>query len=148
MIPIPTARTIGRALASQFGENYLAQGDDLADVGHHFLSFSLGAPLTEPDPSSSQPCRNPRSAMSLNSSSSDDNFYAAIAKDRKMRTTVSLDDELLAKAKFYTGINETAAVIRQALRTLVELEASRRLARLGGTEPDLRPIPRRRSSRK
>ncbi len=65
-----------------------------------------------------------------------------------MRTTITLDDELLAKAKFYTGIGETAAVIRKALQTLIELEASRRLARLGGTMPDLKPIPRRRSGRK
>lgn len=62
-----------------------------------------------------------------------------------MRTTLTLDDELLAKAKFYTGIEETAAVVREALRALVQREAARRLARLGGTEPDLKPIPRRRS---
>jgi Arc/MetJ family transcription regulator len=64
-----------------------------------------------------------------------------------MRTTITLDDELLAKAKRYTGINETAAVIRKAVQTLIELEASRRLARLGGTMPDLKPIPRRRTRR-
>ena len=62
-----------------------------------------------------------------------------------MRTTLTLDDELLAKAKFYTGIQETAAVVREALRALVQREAARRLARLGGTAPDLKPIPRRRS---
>ena len=61
-----------------------------------------------------------------------------------MRTTVTLDDELVEDARFYTGIKETPVLIREALKTLVELEASRRLARLGGTEPDLRPIPRRR----
>ena len=42
-------------------------------------------------------------------------------------------------------MEETSALVRHALKTLIELEASRRLARLGGTEPDLRPIPRRRS---
>ena len=65
-----------------------------------------------------------------------------------MRTTVALDDELLEKAKSYTGISETAAVIREALKRLIEREAARRLARLGGTMPHLKPIPRRRSSRK
>ena len=65
-----------------------------------------------------------------------------------MRTTITLDDELLADAKFYTGIIETAAVVREALRALVQREAARRLARLGGTEPDLRPIPRRRAKAK
>ena len=64
-----------------------------------------------------------------------------------MRTTIALDDELLEKAKRYTGIDETAAVVRKALKTLIELEASRRLARLGGTMPDLKPIPRRRTRR-
>jgi Arc/MetJ family transcription regulator len=61
-----------------------------------------------------------------------------------MRTTLSLDDELLAKAQAYTGIREKSALVREALKTLVEREAARRLARLGGTQPDLKPIPRRR----
>jgi len=61
-----------------------------------------------------------------------------------MRTTVTLEDELLAKAEFYTGIKERSALLREALTALVQREAARRLARLGGTEPDLRPIPRRR----
>jgi Arc/MetJ family transcription regulator len=64
-----------------------------------------------------------------------------------MRTTVTLDDDLLAKAKLYTGMTETAAVIREALRALVQREAARRLARLGGSEPQLKAIPRRRSRR-
>jgi len=64
-----------------------------------------------------------------------------------MRTTVALDDELLEKAKRYTGINETAALIREALKRLIEREAARRLARLGGTMPELKPIPRRRTRR-
>lgn len=64
-----------------------------------------------------------------------------------MRTTVALDDELLAKAEHYTGIREKSALIREALRALIEREAARRLARLGGSEPDLAPIPRRRTKR-
>jgi Arc/MetJ family transcription regulator len=61
-----------------------------------------------------------------------------------MRTTLALDDELLTDAEFYTGIREKSALVREALKALVEREAARRLARLGGTEPDLKPIPRRR----
>lgn len=64
-----------------------------------------------------------------------------------MRTTLALDDELLAKAEAYTGIREKSALIREALRALIEREASRRLARLGGSEPDLAAIPRRRTKR-
>jgi len=66
----------------------------------------------------------------------------------KMRTTVVLDDELLAKAEEYTGIREKSALIRAALRGLVEREAARRLARLGGSEPDLTGISRRRMKRR
>jgi Arc/MetJ family transcription regulator len=61
-----------------------------------------------------------------------------------MRTTIALDDELLAKVQAYTGIREKSALIRETLKTLVEREAARRLARLGGSQPDLKPIPRRR----
>jgi len=64
-----------------------------------------------------------------------------------MRTTVTLDDDLVTKAQFYTGIQEKSALIREALNALIQREAARRLARLGGSEPDLRPIPRRRAKR-
>jgi Arc/MetJ family transcription regulator len=67
-----------------------------------------------------------------------------IDRRRKMRTTLALDDELLAKAEFYTGIREKSALVRAALKALVEREVARRLARLGGSEPDLKKIPRRR----
>ena len=65
-----------------------------------------------------------------------------------MRTTLALDDELLAEAEFYTGIRERSALVREALKALVEREATRRLARLGGSEPNLEPIPRRRAKPK
>lgn len=62
-----------------------------------------------------------------------------------MRTTINLDDELLDDAKRLTGIKERTALIHEALRLLVQRESSRRLAKLGGTQPQLKPIPRRRS---
>ncbi len=62
-----------------------------------------------------------------------------------MRTTIVLDDDLLASAQDYTGIQEKSALVRMALKALVEREAARRLAKLGGTEPDLVPVHRRRS---
>ena len=61
-----------------------------------------------------------------------------------MRTTLNLDDDLLADAMSYTGLTEKSALVREALKALVEREAARRLALLGGSEPDIRPIPRRR----
>ncbi|ELW9449590.1 type II toxin-antitoxin system VapB family antitoxin [Burkholderia cenocepacia] len=60
-----------------------------------------------------------------------------------MRTTLSLDDALLAKAQQLTGITEKSALVREALRALIARESARRLARLGGTEPDLESVPRR-----
>ncbi len=60
-----------------------------------------------------------------------------------MRTTLAMDDELLGKAEALTGISEKSALVREALKALVERETARRLARLGGSEPDLTPIPRR-----
>jgi Arc/MetJ family transcription regulator len=65
-----------------------------------------------------------------------------------MRTTVVLDDELMAKAEAYTGIREKSALIRAALRALVEREAARRLARIGGSEPGVTDILRRRLKRR
>jgi Arc/MetJ family transcription regulator len=65
-----------------------------------------------------------------------------------MRTTLTLDDELMAKAQEYTGIQEKSALVREALKALVEREAARRLARLGGSQPHLAPVPRRRSATK
>ncbi|KAB0268374.1 type II toxin-antitoxin system VapB family antitoxin [Microvirga brassicacearum] len=61
-----------------------------------------------------------------------------------MRTTVALDDTLIQKARALTGVSENASLLREALKALIERESARRLAQLGGTEPDLSPIPRRR----
>jgi Arc/MetJ family transcription regulator len=61
-----------------------------------------------------------------------------------MRTTLALDDDLLERAIALTGIEEKAALVREALKALIERESARRLALLGGSEPDLKDIPRRR----
>lgn len=61
-----------------------------------------------------------------------------------MRTTLALDDDLLAKAQAFTGLREKSALIREALKALIERESARRLARLGGSEPGLVDPPRRR----
>lgn len=61
-----------------------------------------------------------------------------------MRTTVALDDDLIAEARRLTGTNEKSALVREALRALIERESARRLARLAGSEPVLDEIPRRR----
>ena len=62
-----------------------------------------------------------------------------------MRTTLNIDDRLLAEAQRLTGVSEKAALVREGLRALIERESARRLARLGGSESQLQPIPRRQS---
>jgi Arc/MetJ family transcription regulator len=64
-----------------------------------------------------------------------------------MRTTIALDDDLVARAQAFTGLTERTALVREALKALIEREAARRLARLGGSEPDLEAAPRRRPVR-
>lgn len=59
-----------------------------------------------------------------------------------MRTTLALDDDLLAEAAQLTGTTEKTTLVREALRALIERESARRLARLGGTEPDLADVSR------
>jgi Arc/MetJ family transcription regulator len=62
-----------------------------------------------------------------------------------VRTTLALDDELLAEAQRLTGTYEKTALVRQALTALIERESAHRLARLGGSDPALEAMPRRRS---
>jgi Arc/MetJ family transcription regulator len=62
-----------------------------------------------------------------------------------MRATVALDDELIRKAQELSGVTERTALLREALKALIHLEASRRLAAVGGTEPNLKPIKRTRA---
>jgi Arc/MetJ family transcription regulator len=61
-----------------------------------------------------------------------------------MRTTVALDDDLVRTAQEFTGVAEKTALLREALKALIERESARRLASLGGTMPRLKNIPRRR----
>lgn len=61
-----------------------------------------------------------------------------------MRTTLALDEDLVAEAQGLTGVREKSALVREALKALIQRESARRLARLGGSQPDLEPAPRRR----
>jgi Arc/MetJ family transcription regulator len=63
-----------------------------------------------------------------------------------MRTTINLDDELLARAQLVSGVTERTQLLREALLALVQRESARRLAKLGGTQPQIVPVPRRQSS--
>ena len=62
-----------------------------------------------------------------------------------MRTTIALDDDLVAEAQSFTGLLEKSSLVREALKALIERESARRLARLGGIHPKLKAPPRRRT---
>ncbi len=62
-----------------------------------------------------------------------------------MRTTITLDDALVKRAQELTGIDEKSYLIREALKAIIAREAGRRLILLGGSQPDIEDIPRRRS---
>jgi Arc/MetJ family transcription regulator len=62
-----------------------------------------------------------------------------------MRTTLALDDDLLEKAQAFTGPMDKTALVREALKALIQRESAQRLALLGGSEPLLVDIPRRQS---
>lgn len=80
--------------------------------------------------------------LALVSTSSGDTIV--LCMEVKMRTTLALDDELVAKAQAFTGLKEKSSLVREALKALIERESARRLARLGGSEPSLEAPPRRR----
>ena len=61
-----------------------------------------------------------------------------------MRTTVNLDQNLIEQAQRLSGLTERSALIREGLKALIERESARRLARLGGSEPQVQPVVRRR----
>ena len=61
-----------------------------------------------------------------------------------MRTTVNIDDELLAKATKLASPMDRTAILSEALKAFIERESARRLARLGGSQPKLKAAPRRR----
>ncbi len=63
-----------------------------------------------------------------------------------MRTTVVLDDELLKKAQALTNVQEKSSLIKEALKALIERESAKRLACLGGSEPQLLAVPRKQSA--
>jgi Arc/MetJ family transcription regulator len=65
-------------------------------------------------------------------------------KGNAMRTTIALDDDLIQTAQQYSGVMEKSALLREALKALIEREAARRLAELGGASPGMASIPRRR----
>jgi len=72
-------------------------------------------------------------------------LYILYIRGLNMRTTLNLNDDLLAEAQRITGVKERTALIHKGLQALIERESARRLARLAGSEKDLEEVPRRRS---
>jgi len=65
-----------------------------------------------------------------------------------MRTTIALDDTLVAKAQSFTGLREKSTLVHEALKALIARESGRRLALLGGSDPSAAAAPRRRAKGK
>ncbi len=65
-----------------------------------------------------------------------------------MRTTVTLDETLLSRAQLLSGVKERGALPKEALIALIQRESARRLAKLGGSEPQLKTVPRRREGKR
>ena len=61
-----------------------------------------------------------------------------------VRITIGIDDEAMARAVAYTGLRDKSELIRAALQALIERGSARRLSWLGGSEPRLMPVRRRR----
>jgi len=77
--------------------------------------------------------------------SSNDYVFDAYIPLNVMRTTINLDDDLLAEATRLLGITEKTALVREGLKSLIERESARRLAALGGSASNMKPVARRRS---
>ena len=60
-----------------------------------------------------------------------------------MRTTINIDNDLLSRAAELTGVQEKTSLVRLGLQALIARESARRLAQLGGSEPQLGDVPRR-----
>jgi Arc/MetJ family transcription regulator len=75
---------------------------------------------------------------------SNDVYLMQIQTEGWMRTTLNLDDDLLEQAHKLTGVRERTALIHEGLRALISRESARRLARLGGTDPNAKAVRRRR----
>ena len=63
-----------------------------------------------------------------------------------MKTTLNIDDQILRKASRLTGISEKTALVRRGLEALIAHESAKRLAALGGSEKNLKSIPRRKTT--
>ena len=68
--------------------------------------------------------------------------------EKIMRTTITIDEELLAKAAKLAGPLDRSTLVREGLKAFIERESAKRLALLGGTQPALRAAPRRRRDTK
>ena len=61
-----------------------------------------------------------------------------------MKITLNIDDKLLDRARHITGISSESKLVQEALKALIERESAPKLAKSGGSQPGLQPIPRRR----
>jgi len=75
-------------------------------------------------------------------------YLVQACPEHSMRTTVTLDEALLNRAQLLSGVQERSALLKEALSALIQRESARRLAKLGGSEPKLKAVPRRREDKR
>ena len=113
-------------------------GHDTPNPAHNTYTLKCEEPLSPWEWSS-------RSEVASQSGSNDDSGDVMLVMEVSMRTTVTLDDNLLARAQELTGIRERSALIREAVELLVRIESGRQLAALGGSDPGAEAAPRSRA---
>jgi len=134
-----TARTIK---ASEFKAKCLKLMDEVAESGEEIVITKNGRPVSR-----LAPCREPSSGLFFGRNRDNIRILGDIVSPMPPEWYEKADDsdeELVREAARLTGVNEKTSLVRQGLQALIARESARRLAALGGSEKELRPIPRRR----
>ena len=133
------ARTIK---ASEFKAKCLKLMDEVAESGEEIVITKNGRPVSR-----LAPCRKPSSGLFFGRNRDDIRILGDIVSPMPpewYEKADDSDDELVREAARLTGVDEKTSLVRQGLQALIARESARRLAALGGSEKELRPIPRRR----
>ena len=128
--------------ASEFKAKCLKLMDEVAESGEEIVITKNGRPVSR-----LAPCREPSSGLWFGRNRDDIRILGDIVSPMPPEWYAKADesdDELVREAARLTGIDEKTSLVRQGLQALIARESARRLAALGGSEKEIRPIPRRR----
>lgn len=128
--------------ASEFKAKCLKLMDEVAETGEEIVITKNGRPVSR-----LAPYRKPSSGLFFGRNRDDIRILGDIVSPMPpewYEKADDSDDELIREAARLTGVDEKTSLVRQGLQALIARESARRLAALGGSEKELRPIPRRR----